>query len=102
MGTETAVDQGHPAAAYAKEWNVPQAFGSYQAMLDSNAVTAVSRETCMKELYLGDVEDMPAAILDGAAPYLSLTETRHHVQTVLALYESARNGRVVPHDHITT
>ena len=54
-----------------------------------------------KELYLGEVEDMHAAILDGASPYLSLAETRHHVQTVLALYEAARNGRVVSYDDIS-
>lgn len=46
-------------------------------------------------LYLGEVEDMHHAILDGATPYLSLTETRNHVRTVLALYESANQGRVV-------
>lgn len=43
-----------------------------------------------KMLYLGEVEDMHAAILDGAPQYLDLSETRAHVQTVLALYESAR------------
>lgn len=42
-----------------------------------------------KELYLGEVEDMHAAILDGAPNYLTLAETRNHVRTVLALYESA-------------
>lgn len=46
-------------------------------------------------LYLGEIEDMHAAILDGATNYLSLTETRDHVRTVLALYESARSGRRV-------
>ena len=48
-----------------------------------------------KELYLGEVEDMHAAILDGQPNYLSLEETRDHVRTVLALYESARSGQVV-------
>lgn len=48
-----------------------------------------------KELYLGEVEDMHAAILDGAPGYLRLEETRNHVKTVLALYESARKGTVV-------
>jgi len=48
-----------------------------------------------KELYLGQVEDMHAAILDGAPNYLTLTETRNHVKTALALYESARTGEVV-------
>ena len=45
-----------------------------------------------KELYLGEVEDMHAAILDGAESYLSLQETRDHVRTALALYASARSG----------
>jgi len=46
-------------------------------------------------LYLGEVEDLQAAILDGTPSYLSLTETRNHIKTVLALYESARSGKVV-------
>lgn len=46
-----------------------------------------------KELYLGEVEDMHAAILDGVPTYLSLDETRNHVKTVLALYEAARTGQ---------
>jgi predicted dehydrogenase len=45
-----------------------------------------------KELYLGEVEDMHAAILDGRPTYLTLGETRNHVKTVLALYEAARTG----------
>lgn len=48
-----------------------------------------------KELYLGEVEDMHAAILDGATPYISLEESRNHVRTILALYEAARTGQVV-------
>ena len=48
-----------------------------------------------KELYLGEVEDLHSAVLDGATPYLNLDETRDHVRTVLALYESARTGQVV-------
>jgi predicted dehydrogenase len=48
-----------------------------------------------KELYLGEVEDMHAAILGGQPNYLALTETRDHVRTILALYESAQSGQVV-------
>ena len=48
-----------------------------------------------KELYLGEVEDLHAAVLDGQTQYLSLEETRNHVKTVLALYESAQTGQVV-------
>jgi xylose dehydrogenase (NAD/NADP) len=48
-----------------------------------------------KELYLGEVEDMHAAILDGQPQFLTLEETRNHVKTVLALYESAELGQPV-------
>ena len=48
-----------------------------------------------KMLYLGEVEDMEAAILDGRANYLTLAETRNHIRTLLALYESAGDQRVV-------
>jgi predicted dehydrogenase len=47
------------------------------------------------ELYLGEVEDMNAAILDGLPTYLTLEETRNHVRTALALYESAKTGEPV-------
>lgn len=48
-----------------------------------------------QELYLGQIEDMNAAILDGSPNYLTLEESRSHVATVLALYESARRGAPV-------
>jgi xylose dehydrogenase (NAD/NADP) len=48
-----------------------------------------------KELYLGEVEDMHAAILDGEPNYLTLEESRDHVRTTVALYESAAQGRVI-------
>ena len=48
-----------------------------------------------QELYTGEVEDMHAAIFDGQPSYIRLDETRDHVRTVLALYESARRGERV-------
>jgi predicted dehydrogenase len=48
-----------------------------------------------QELYLGEVEDMHAAILDKKAPLISLEETRNHVRTVLALYDSAFQKKAV-------
>ena len=48
-----------------------------------------------QELYIGEVEDMHASILDGAPNYLALSETRDHVRTVLALYNSSQTGDVV-------
>jgi D-xylose 1-dehydrogenase (NADP+, D-xylono-1,5-lactone-forming) len=46
-------------------------------------------------LYLGEIQDMHATILDGAPPRLSLATSRDHVRTVLALYEAARSGKTV-------
>jgi predicted dehydrogenase len=46
-------------------------------------------------LYLGEIEDMHSAILDGRPTYLTLAETRNHIRTVLALYESAMVGQPV-------
>ena len=48
-----------------------------------------------KELYLGQIEDIHSAILDQKPPYLSLQESKNHVRTVLALYESARKKEMV-------
>jgi D-xylose 1-dehydrogenase (NADP+, D-xylono-1,5-lactone-forming) len=52
-------------------------------------------EVPQKELYAGEVEDMHAAILDGAAPYLTLDETRNHIRTILALIKSAETHHAV-------
>lgn len=46
-------------------------------------------------LYLGEIEDMHAAILDSAPNYLTLEESRNTIRTILALYESARTGHRV-------
>ena len=45
--------------------------------------------------YRCEVENMHDAILDGKPTYLTLAETRDHIRTALALYESARTGREV-------
>lgn len=49
-----------------------------------------------QELYLGQVEDMADAILQGKAPRLSLAESRHNTAVLLALHRSAREGQPVP------
>jgi predicted dehydrogenase len=46
-------------------------------------------------LYLGEIEDMHAAILDGRPSFVTLEETRNHVRTTLALYESAHKHEIV-------
>jgi predicted dehydrogenase len=49
----------------------------------------------VKSLYLGEVEDMECAILDDTPPLISMTETRNHVLTALALYQSAKTGQKI-------
>lgn len=46
-------------------------------------------------LYLGEIEDMHAAILDGTSTYLSLEESRNYVRTIVALYQSAQAQRII-------
>jgi predicted dehydrogenase len=48
-----------------------------------------------KELYLGEVEDMHSAILDGTDPYISIEESRDHIRTVIAMYESANTRKTI-------
>lgn len=48
-----------------------------------------------KELYLGEIEDMNAAILDSTPNYLSLQESRDHIQTVASLYSAAERNQIV-------
>jgi predicted dehydrogenase len=48
-----------------------------------------------QELYLGEVEDLADAVLNGAAPRVSLKDSRGNVAAIEALLESARQGRPV-------
>lgn len=45
--------------------------------------------------YLCEVQAMEACILDGAAPVVSLAQSRDFLRSVLALYQSAASGEVV-------
>ncbi len=46
-------------------------------------------------LYLGEVEDINDAVLNGKANYISLDETKNHIKTAQALYVSAKEGKIV-------
>ncbi len=46
-------------------------------------------------LYSGEVEDMYDAVVHGAAPRVSLQDSRNNVAAILALLQSAREGRPV-------
>jgi len=49
----------------------------------------------MKDLYLGEVEDLESAVLDGQATEVSLIQSRDHVRTVEALLLSAKSRKPV-------
>jgi predicted dehydrogenase len=46
-------------------------------------------------LYLGEVQDLEAAALDGRTPRVTLADTRGNVAALAALLEAARSGRAV-------
>lgn len=48
-----------------------------------------------KNIFLGEIEDMHDAILDGKENYISLEESKNHVLSILALYKSARKGEII-------
>jgi predicted dehydrogenase len=45
--------------------------------------------------YLCEVQAMEACVLDGAAPLVTLADSRSFLQSMLAIYQSARTGQVV-------
>jgi predicted dehydrogenase len=45
--------------------------------------------------YLCEVQAMEACILDGVAPVLPLSRSRHFLQSALAIYTSAKTGEPV-------
>ena len=48
-----------------------------------------------KDLYLGEVEDMESAVLDGKPQRVTHAQIRDHIRTALALYKSAQTNQVV-------
>ena len=42
------------------------------------------------EMFVREIEDFETAVLDGAAPVVSLAESRRTAATLAALYDSAR------------
>jgi xylose dehydrogenase (NAD/NADP) len=62
---------------------------SFQLTRDGNAQTiAVDGQ----ELYLGEVEDIADAVLNGIPPRVSLADSRANIATIAALLQSARLG----------
>ena len=52
-------------------------------------------KTSGQELYIGEVEDMADAILDGTQPRISLDDSRNNVAAILALLRSAQVNKPV-------
>jgi predicted dehydrogenase len=48
-----------------------------------------------QELYIGEIDNMNGAILEARPTLIRLEESRDHVRTTLALYESAKRGEIV-------
>lgn len=46
-------------------------------------------------LYLGEVQDIEAAVMDGRPTRVSLADSRGNIATLVALHQAARTGRVV-------
>ena len=103
------------AEAYAIEWEIPKAFGSYEAMLDSDAVDAVyiglpnhlhaewsikamqqgKHVLCEKPfaLTLAEVDEMTAVAQETGRVLAEAFMYRHHPQTKIA-GEWVRDGRL--------
>jgi predicted dehydrogenase len=77
--------------------NVPQPFkpGPDATLLlnRGNATETILVEPV--DLYQGEVEDMADAILEGKPPRVSLSDSRANVAAIVALLQSAREGRPV-------
>ena len=48
-----------------------------------------------ESLYLGEVQDLEAAVIDGRPTRVPLDDSRGNIATLVALHEAARTGRVV-------
>ena len=116
--TAVASRGGESAAAYAEEWGIPAAFGSYRAMLASDAIDAVyiglpnhlhaewsiaamrlgKHVLCEKPfaLSLAEVDEMTAVSRETGRVLTEAFMYRHHPQTIAAgeLVRSGRLGRV--------
>jgi len=86
FGTEGRLSLSRPFSAFDENRHL---------IFYSNSGKAKEIRVPEKELYSGEVEDINSAILDKTPNYLTLQETRDHVRTALALYESAKSGKVV-------
>jgi D-xylose 1-dehydrogenase (NADP+, D-xylono-1,5-lactone-forming) len=76
---------------------VPTPFQPYTDEEFSHVQNGIDQKIKVKgqDLYLGELEDMYQCIFHGKKPLVSLEDTRHNIQVVLACIESARTGKPV-------
>jgi len=84
VGSEGALKIAHPFKPGARE-----------AVLLHRGEAAETIEVSGDELYLGEVEDMADAVLNGQPSRVSLADSRANCAALLALLRSARDGRPV-------
>jgi predicted dehydrogenase len=79
---------------------VPRPFkpGVGEALLLTRGETTETIAVAGQELYLGEVEDMADAVLLGRPPRIGFGESRGNCVALLALLQSAREGRAVKVD----
>ena len=85
VGTKGSIDLSSPFKPAGGEW-IKIKHGERTELIESPRVD---------HLYLGEVEDMERAVLEGQTPRVSLENSRGNIATILALLESARTGAVV-------
>jgi xylose dehydrogenase (NAD/NADP) len=68
---------------------------SAKILLHRGDVVQTIRVRGPKLLYMGEVEDMEAAILDEKQPRVSLADSRANISAIVALLQSAREGKPV-------
>jgi xylose dehydrogenase (NAD/NADP) len=85
VGTTGSIRVTHPFKPGASETLVLSRGDDFEQIAVDNA----------GELYVGEVEDMARAILDGASPRVTLADSRDNTAVLVALYESARLGKPV-------
>jgi xylose dehydrogenase (NAD/NADP) len=76
----------------------PNAFkpGAREAIMLSKDGSSRDIQIDGEDLYQGEVDDMADAILKGKPPRVSLKDSRGNVATIVALLQSAGQGRPVP------
>jgi predicted dehydrogenase len=70
--------------------------GSSETVIVQRGETVESVAVDGDELYLGEVEDMADAILEGRASRVTLADSRANCAALLALLQSAKTGRPEP------